>query len=51
MNTTVKNGIVLGKAKPIHLGRSTHVWEIKLYNNDKLTCISRLTMAILKSVK
>ena len=47
----VKSGIVLGKTKPIHIGRSTHVWEIKLYNNDKLTCISRLTMAILKSVK
>ena len=47
----VKDGIVLGKTEPIHIGRSTHVWEIKLYNNDKLTCISRLTMAILKSVK
>ena len=47
----VKSGIVLGMTKPIHIGRSTHVWEIKLYNDDKLTCISRLTMAILKSVK
>ncbi len=47
----VKSGIVLGMTKPIHIGRSTHVWEIKLYNDDKSTCISRLTMAILKSVK
>ena len=47
----VKSGIVLGMTKPIHIGRSTHVWEIKLYNDDKLTCISRLTMAILKSGK
>ena len=44
----VTKGLIIGKTTPIHLGRSTHVWEIKLFNNDKLTCISRLTMAILK---
>ena len=44
----VTEGIVIGKTSPIHIGRSTHIWEIKLYNYDKLTCISRLTMAILK---
>jgi 1,4-dihydroxy-2-naphthoyl-CoA hydrolase len=44
---SVKSGQVNGITSPIHLGRSTHIWEIKLYNNDKLTCISRLTMAIL----
>ena len=47
----VKKGIVIGKTTPIHLGRSTHIWEIKLYNNNNLSCISRLTMAILKSAK
>ena len=45
---SVKSGEVKGITYPIHLGRSTHIWEIKLYNYDKLTCISRLTMAILK---
>tara|TARA_A100001011_G_scaffold285042_1_gene295535 strand:- start:42 stop:458 length:417 start_codon:yes stop_codon:yes gene_type:complete len=44
---SVKSGEVNGITNPIHLGRSTHIWEIKLYNNSKLTCISRLTMAIL----
>ena len=44
----VTKGLVIGKASPIHLGRSTHVWEIKMYSDNKLFCISRLTMAILK---
>lgn len=45
-------GYVTGIVKPIHLGNSTHVWEIKIYNEeDKLTCISRLTMAVLKIKK
>ena len=44
----VTEGLIIGKTIPIHIGRSTHVWEIKLFNNNKLTCISRLTMAILK---
>ena len=44
----VTNGLIIGKTQPIHIGRSTHIWEIKLFNNDKLSCISRLTMAILK---
>ena len=43
----VTKGLIIGKTTPIHLGKSTHVWEIKLFNNDNLTCISRLTMAIL----
>jgi len=47
----VKGGIIKGITKPIHLGRSTHVWEVKLFNNEKITCISRITMAILGSAK
>ena len=45
---SVKDKYVEGITRPIHIGRSTHVWEIKMYNNEKITCISRLTMAILK---
>ncbi len=42
------NGFVYGTAKPIHLGRTTQVWEIKITNEKgKLHCISRLTMAII----
>jgi 1,4-dihydroxy-2-naphthoyl-CoA hydrolase len=49
---SVKDGFVYGKATPIHLGRRTHVWEIKITNEeDKLVCISRLTVAILDKEK
>ena len=34
--------------EPIHIGRSTHVWSITLKQDDKITCISRLTTAVLK---
>ena len=45
-----KNGVVTGVAKPVHLGAKTHIWEIKIVDeNDKLICISRLTMAILSN--
>ncbi|MES2379824.1 MAG: hotdog fold thioesterase [Bacteroidota bacterium] len=41
-------GWVYGKATPIHIGRSTHVWEIKITNDEgKLCCISRLTMSVI----
>ncbi len=45
----VPNGqIVTGLAKPLHLGKRSHVWEIKIYNPaGKMTCISRLTMAVI----
>jgi len=40
----------LGTAKPIHLGRRSQVWEIRLTNEaGKLTCISKLTLAIMAS--
>jgi 1,4-dihydroxy-2-naphthoyl-CoA hydrolase len=44
----VKSGKVKGTARPVHLGKSTQVWEIKIVNEaDQLCCISRITMAIL----
>lgn len=43
-----KEGYVTGEARPIHLGRSTHVWEIRIVDAaGRLTCISRLTMSVL----
>lgn len=40
-------GFVTGICKPIQLGKTLHVWEIKIYNeSNKLTCISRLTVMI-----
>lgn len=45
----VKSGIVTGIAKPVHMGATSHVWEIKIYDEaEKLVCISRLTVAILQ---
>lgn len=44
----VKSGIVTGTTKPIHIGKSTQVWEIRITNElGQLCCISRITMAIL----
>ncbi len=45
----VTGGFVYGKATPLHLGRSTQVWEIRITDEaGKLVCISRLTMAVLE---
>ncbi len=45
---SVRNGNVKGTAKPIHIGRSTHVWAIEITNEEnKLVCTSRITMAII----
>jgi 1,4-dihydroxy-2-naphthoyl-CoA hydrolase len=46
---SVREGYVTGKAKPIHLGKSTQVWEIQISRPDGKPCaISRLTMAVLE---
>ncbi len=46
---SARNGYVTGIAKPLHLGGTTHVWDIKIYDDaEQLICISRLTLAILK---
>lgn len=46
---SARNGQVTGTATPIHLGATSHVWEIRIHDEqDKLVCISRLTVAILK---
>jgi 1,4-dihydroxy-2-naphthoyl-CoA hydrolase len=43
-------GFVTGEAKPIHIGKTTQVWEIKMTDDDgKLCSISRLTMAVIPS--
>ena len=43
----VREGTVTGIARPVHIGRSTHVWEIRIANEaGEPTCIARLTMAV-----
>lgn len=45
---SVSEGWVTGTARPIHVGRSTHVWQIELVDDKaRPTCISRITIAIL----
>lgn len=44
------SGRVMATAKPLHIGRQTHVWSIEQVDeNGKLTTVSRLTMAILEA--
>lgn len=44
----VRSGIVTGTARPLHVGRSTQVWEIRIEDEaGKPVCISRITLAVL----
>ncbi len=45
----VRRGFVYATATPLHLGKSSQVWDIKVKNEEgKLTCVSRFTVAVLK---
>jgi 1,4-dihydroxy-2-naphthoyl-CoA hydrolase len=45
---SAREGKVIGTAKPIHLGATTHVWDIRIVDEkERLICVSRLTVAIL----
>jgi 1,4-dihydroxy-2-naphthoyl-CoA hydrolase len=45
---SVKEGIVRGQTSPIHLGRSTQIWQINIFNEaGKITCSSRMTASVL----
>ena len=44
----VREGMVIGTARALHVGRSTHVWEIRIENEaGKPVCISRITLAVI----
>lgn len=44
-------GYVTATCTPLHIGRTTHVWDIKICDErEKLVCVCRLTVAILKKV-
>ena len=48
----VPSGYVTGVATPIHIGKSTQIWQIRITDEaDQLVCISRLTLAVLDVVK
>jgi 1,4-dihydroxy-2-naphthoyl-CoA hydrolase len=45
---SAREGYVYGTTRPIHVGRKTQIWEIKIRNEqNQLTCISRITMAVM----
>lgn len=45
---SARSGLVTGRAKPIHVGNKTQVWEIRIVNEkQELICISRITMAVI----
>ena len=44
----VRSGLVTGTARPLHLGRRSHVWDIRIEDEaSRLVCVSRLTMSVL----
>ena len=44
----MREGQVKGTARPLHLGGSTQVWEIRIADDQgRLVCVSRITMAVL----
>lgn len=45
----VRQGFVTGTTRPLHIGKKTQVWEIRIVNEQgELVCISRITMAVLE---
>lgn len=44
---SVREGEVVGTARPIHLGRSTQVWETRIVDpQERLVCIARITLVV-----
>lgn len=47
---SARNGRVTGTARPIHIGARSHVWDIRIEDEQgRLTCVSRLTMSVLEN--
>jgi len=46
---SVREGVITGIARAMHLGRTTQVWQIELFNDaGKLTCVSRMTASVVQ---
>jgi 1,4-dihydroxy-2-naphthoyl-CoA hydrolase len=49
---SVTGGLVTATASPLHLGRTTHVWDVKIFTEEgKLSCAGRLTVAVLDQLR
>lgn len=48
---SARSGRVTGTARPVYLGGRSQVWDIQIHDQaGKLTCVSRLTMAVIRAV-
>jgi 1,4-dihydroxy-2-naphthoyl-CoA hydrolase len=46
---SARSGRVTGTTRPIHMGARSHVWDIRIEDEQgRLTCVSRLTMSVLE---
>lgn len=44
-----RSGVVIATASPLHLGATSHVWDIRITDEEgRLVCVSRLTVSVLK---
>ena len=44
---SVREGLVIGTATPLHVGRTTQIWDIRIVDEqDRLVCVSRCTVAV-----
>src|SRR5258708_20328029 len=42
---SVREGFVIGRVKPVHIGKKTHVWEIRITTEkNELFCLSKITI-------
>jgi 1,4-dihydroxy-2-naphthoyl-CoA hydrolase len=49
---SVREGFVFAKAEPVHMGKTTHVWEINIRNDaNQVISVTRLTMAVLNRLR
>lgn len=48
----VRDGLVSGTARAVHVGRSTHVWDIRIEDaRGRLACVSRITLAVVERTR
>jgi 1,4-dihydroxy-2-naphthoyl-CoA hydrolase len=47
----VRSGVVTATARPVHLGNRSHVWDIRIEDDQgRLSCVSRLTMSVIEAL-
>ncbi|PSR01072.1 MAG: hypothetical protein BRD50_09280 [Bacteroidetes bacterium SW_11_45_7] len=48
LRSVISGQTVTGTVKPLHIGRQTQVWEIKIHDDsDRLCCVSRITLSVI----